>query len=338
MKKHWNHIAIGVLTAILCVIIIVLINAFSIGRIVENPDLIQAEVTVNNRHIALSGTLTDFGKGVADVKFTNKEGVVKATITETLKSSFHRNDFHAEYVCDSVISQIWLGDRIIWDNGETVTSDIAKLYETKHPYLGDASANNETAMALGIWKDIGNYSNELQTDKEPYGWKLLGEQDYAVESRDKVEAQMTSYASALIALIDNLGSVTFEYTVEGEAHALSIAERDADTRAGQSIKEMAKTPGGLQRLMKNLNLTEGYNGSRIQEYFQNEDGTWSCKGAVYKYRITLSGRDRNAEADGRFVVLTDKPDITYEEVSQSLRTSLECADSKETIIVEIGGD
>lgn len=339
-SKTRLHIVMGVIIAVIAVIAVVLINAYIIGKDVDNPDLIQVEVTVTNNHIALIGNLSDSGKGVAEVRFENEDGIVHVTVLTTLRSSIHENDFYAGYDSESVISQIWLGDRIIWDNGDNISADVAKLYETKHPYIGNMSDNGESALALGIWKDIGNYTNELQTTERPYGWKLIGEQDYASASRMKIETQMKAYASALIAVIDNLGYVTFEYTVDGKECSLTFTEQEADTWAGQSVKEMAETPCGLQELMKILNLSDGYIGSRNVNYSHSSDGKWRCEGYDYKYRVVLTGRDANARADGRYVVLTNDAGITYDEVAWSLLSSKlnDRLDPEKTVIVEIGGN
>ncbi|MBQ7839707.1 MAG: hypothetical protein IJ390_04365 [Lachnospiraceae bacterium] len=74
------------------------------------------------------------------------------------------------------------------------------------------------------------------------------------------------------------------------------------------------------------------------EYVRNEDGTWSAEGHTYQYMIELIGRDPNAVKDGRFVVLTNREDVTYEEVSKSLYSSntKDFLDREETLILEIG--
>lgn len=252
--KSRQHITIGIIAAAVFVIVAFLVNGFFIGKEVNNSDLIQVEVTVSDRHIAIIGNLTDSGKGVAKVNFINEGGVVNVTISQALKSIFYNNDFYAEYDCDTDISEIWIEDRIIWEHGESIAPKVAKLYETRHPYIGDMSANSKTGKELGIGKYIGNYTNELQTTEEPYGWKLIGEQDYSSENCEKIKTQMHSYASVLIATIDNLGYVTYEYTVEGKSCTLTVTEQDADTLAGQSVKEMGKTAGGLQRLMNIVDL------------------------------------------------------------------------------------
>lgn len=339
-KKTRMRIFAGVIAAILIILGLVLMNSYFLGKKVDNPELIEADVNVTNNRIVISGKLTDLGKGVSDVRFENKDGVVQITVFQTLKSSFHSNGFYADYENKQLISQIRLSNRIIWDNGDSIDKEVAELYESKHLYIGDMPANGASANALGIWKDLGNYTNELQTTKEPYGWKLIREQDYAPEIKTKIESQMRSYGSALIAVIDNLGYVTFEYSIDGIAHSLTVKESDADAMAGQSVKKMANTPCGLQELMKILNLTRGYAGSRFNNYVQDSDGKWECNGIKYNHRVVLTGRDPGAQADGRFVVLTNDADVTYAEVSKSLYSSNmnDFLDPEKTVIVEMGGN
>lgn len=256
-KARLQTLFFAIITVI-AVIAAVLINAFFIGKKVNNPSLVQIDATVKNFHIMLKGNLTDPGKGISAVKFDNKNGSIHVTVLETKRSNFNKNYFKADYNSNNAISQVWLGDRILWDNGENISDGVSQLYKTKHPYIGNMPQNEDSALALGIWKAIGTYSNELQTKEEPYGWKLIMKQDYASMEKTQIESKMKSYASALISVIDNLDYVTFEYTVDGEKHLLTFTEQDADKLAGHSVKNLAETPRGLQELMKILNLSAGY--------------------------------------------------------------------------------
>lgn len=65
---------------------------------------------------------------------------------------------------------------------------------------------------------------------------------------------MQSYAYVMIAVIDNLHHVTFSYTIDGTECSLTFTEEEA---VGQSVKELAKSPGKLQLLMQRLGLAEG---------------------------------------------------------------------------------
>lgn len=73
-------------------------------------------------------------------------------------------------------------------------------------------------------------------------------------------------------------------------------------------------------------------------YEQNEDGTWTAEGYVYQYRLILKGRLPNAVKDSTYVVLTNNPDVTFEEVAMSLfSSSLEVGFSiEETRLVDLG--
>ncbi len=49
------------------------------------------------------------------------------------------------------------------------------------------------------------------------------------------------------------------------------------------------------------------------DYAQNEDGTWKADGYKYKYRLVLDGHWPNAAMGTVYVVLSNDPDITFEE-------------------------
>ena len=79
-----------------------------------------------------------------------------------------------------------------------------------------------------------------------------------ISSSDNVERlqqEMKQLGCLLIAVTDNLGYVSFEYSVDGAENldgstTLTVTEADADTMAGQSVKAMAQTPAGLQELVE----------------------------------------------------------------------------------------
>lgn len=336
-KKTKQRIAICVAASIAAVMAAVIISVFFIGKPLKNPELIQADVSVTNRQVKLTGQLKDAAKGVSDIRFENKDGIVTISLSQTQKSVFHANTFSAAYESEDVITQVWLGDRVLWDGGESIDEEVSDLYQTRHQYVGDMVANGQTASVLGIANDIGNFKNELQTEAEPYGWTLNMEQGYAEEMTTKIETQMRAYGCMLIALIDNLSEVTYHYSVEGIDNTLTVTEADADALVGRSVKGLSQTPFGLQQLMKILNLTQGYIEPEFEEYTRNSDGTWKCGNRTYKYRLVLTGRENNAVADGHFVVLTNNPDVTFKEVSWSMFSSSsdDWLDSEETVIVSL---
>lgn len=67
------------------------------------------------------------------------------------------------------------------------------------------------------------------------------------------------------------------------------------------------------------------------------DGTWKCDEITYQYRLELSGRWPNAEAETYYVVLTDNKELTFEDVSKSLYSSLleDVEIMEDSVIVEM---
>ena len=67
------------------------------------------------------------------------------------------------------------------------------------------------------------------------------------------------------------------------------------------------------------------------------DGTWKCDEITYQYRLELSGRWPNAEAETYYVVLTDNKELTIEDVSKSLYSSLleDVEIMEDSVIVEM---
>lgn len=70
-------------------------------------------------------------------------------------------------------------------------------------------------------------------------------------------------------------------------------------------------------------------------YQELKDGTWKCENTVYPYRLELTGTLPNAQADSHYVVLSQREDITFEEVSQWLLSSVTPFDPVDYILVEM---
>ena len=72
---------------------------------------------------------------------------------------------------------------------------------------------------------------------------------------ERLHQEMKQLGCLLIAVTDNLGYVSFEYSVDGAENTdgnatLTVTEADVDAMAGQSVKAMAQTPAGLQKLVE----------------------------------------------------------------------------------------
>lgn len=124
--------------------------------------------------------------------------------------------------------------------------NIDELYNAKNPYVGDHIADGKVMKALNIAVDFGNFQTELQTSAEPYGIKLVFENQ---------GVDMEKRAYAMLALIDNLGYVSWG-SEGGEEKTLSL--NAADESLGESVKSFAKSKKQLLRLFMLLDNNYDY--------------------------------------------------------------------------------
>ena len=220
----------------------------------------QANVAVEDHKVSVQGLLLDTTKGVSDVAFQEKDGIVTVSLRETRKSSFHTNEFQADYQSSEDVKQVVLENRILWDDGVSIDGTVSDLYQSRNPYVGDTSADGRSVQAaravLGINDGaLISYGTQLQTSEEPYGWTFLNVQISSSDNVERLHQEMKQLGCLLIAVTDNLGYVSFEYSVDGAENAdgnttLTVTEADVDAMAGQSVKAMAQTPEGLQKLVE----------------------------------------------------------------------------------------
>lgn len=254
LRKALTVLGVGCLVL---VVLILMTRKYFVSSRIYDVDMIEySNVAVSDRSFSFKGELKDRSRGVADIRYQEKDGVLKITMEDTAKSWFKKNSFGSDYEAEQDFYQVQLNETVIWDRGNEIPYDVAGVYETAHLYVGDMSANNKTAGALGIGEILGDYTNELQTTKEPYSWKILLKSEFSGEKQEKARQKMQDFACVLIGCIGNLGEVSFEYEVDGEKCFFTVTEADADKIAGESVKELAATPSGLQKLMQVVNLTK----------------------------------------------------------------------------------
>ena len=264
LKKIRKKNRMRILAAVLIVVIAVGVGLWSkvyvVGQEVEQAEFVQANVAVEDHKVSVQGLLLDTTKGVSDVAFQEKDGIVTVSLRETRKSSFHTNEFQADYQSAEDVKQVVLENRILWDDGVSIDGTVSDLYQSRNPYVGDTSADGRSVQAaravLGINDGaLISYGTQLQTSEEPYGWTFLNVQISSSDNVERLQQEMKQLGCLLIAVTDNLGYVSFEYSVDGAENSdgsttLTVTEADADAMAGQSVKAMAQTPAGLQELVE----------------------------------------------------------------------------------------
>lgn len=77
-----------------------------------------------------------------------------------------------------------------------------------------------------------------------------------------VEESMRKYAYVLLATTENLGSVTFEYEIDGTLCDLTVDVQEASAYAGADIKQVGRDVNQLEHLIQktelNGNAKDGY--------------------------------------------------------------------------------
>ena len=76
----------------------------------------------------------------------------------------------------------------------------------------------------------------------------------------------------------------------------------------------------------------------MKTYCEMTDGSWTCDGRTYQYRLTISGRMPQAAADSSFVYLSNIEEITFEQAYKAAWVSSDSNDyfsPEDAILVEM---
>ena len=254
-KKHNRKLILSV-SAIIFIIacLVVVAKYFIIGNNVNAEYLnYSLDVSGNEMHI-IGQTTTE--SGIQKVTFSESNGVVEISIRSVEKSLFYKSTFDETFDASQDIQQIRIGDQIIWADGEKISPLTAMLYQNYNPYIGDMPRNGKLVSILNMDKYTGGFQNELQTDTEPYGWTIKLANNFSSARKEAFEKRLSAYAYVLLAEVENLGEITYEYTLYDEPQKLTITAEDASAYAGADIKETGKNIVALEKLIRKTELNQ----------------------------------------------------------------------------------
>lgn len=200
--------------------------------------------------------MIDENMGVTVADQTMKDGVLDLTLHSMRKSFFHDNVYQTNFceVAPEVKRVTLNGSTVIWDEDTAIAPEVAKLYSSHSPYIGDTSAIGKVTKAIGLYEyqDFGGI--ELQTKEAPYGLTFMaGSVITQEESYDRLE-KLPKYGAMLIAAIDNLDHITFTLNVEGDPVEVDVSEADTRRMLGASAKTYIDSPKHLQEMIAALDL------------------------------------------------------------------------------------
>ncbi|MBQ7077951.1 MAG: DUF4825 domain-containing protein [Lachnospiraceae bacterium] len=181
---------------------------------------------------------------------------VDIELSESLTNMFGANTGSYEiYVdIDEATKEIKLNNKTVWFDGTVITPGVAAAYIARHDYMGDMPANGKSALAVGLYDLIGSYTNELKSTEEPYEWIINLEEEVASSKQSMIEQGMINRAYVILATVKNLGKITFNYSVGGEAKTLTVESGDASNFFGGDIKGCYDDIAKLQALYEKMGM------------------------------------------------------------------------------------
>ncbi|MDO5110836.1 MAG: DUF4825 domain-containing protein [Clostridia bacterium] len=288
---------------------------FYVGNALDASELIF-HVSVEGDTVTVRGAVAgSSGLGVSRVTFADSAGIVQVKVYGTLATFFNSGDFSASYTAQSPIGQVRADDLILWENGVAISATAARLFAETNPFVGDMPANNRIAAVLGIADQFGPYTNALQTKAAPYGWTLLLETPIAADDEAAARGMMAADAYAMLASIENLGYVTWQYSTPSGAREYTVTAEDATAFAGKPIKDFARSASEMHTLLQSLS----FKWSGVREAPREDDVFYlnirnACSDTIYGVgvRYYLDGK---LMGSGGFINADETPLSVDEEAS-----------------------
>lgn len=255
--KNIRNIICGAGAAVALVLAGIGGKLFIIGSPTES--YMTTYIDVDDAQIHVGGMFWDSASVYSRYKLKEQEdGTKKLVIYACLTSGWNRKGvFNITIEREDVDVQVDIGGAVVKSDGTLISKMANDLYRAKNPYIGDVSANGRLADILKLWENMGGFKNELQTSEKPYGWILRREE--SVLNSAAFESQMKDYGCVFLALIDNLGEITWIYTVETQEGAVerqtTLTMEEASEYLGAPVKSFGDSPEKVQDLLDRLVLS-----------------------------------------------------------------------------------
>ena len=219
-KKGWRAVIASVLAVLALCAAALAVRAFVVGSN-GDPAWLMSEATAEGNTLTLRCSPDDSAGAVGKMKFSEEDGVVTVTARRVLASPLHRGSAEATFEASGPIRRVIVNGRVVWDEGARITPYAAKLFALRNPYVGDASA--EMALLRALLD--GDYTIELQTEREPYGMtvRMAERQPGEIET---LQPMLKRAGCVLLALTENLGEVTFTFG-DDDADPVRVTAADA---------------------------------------------------------------------------------------------------------------
>lgn len=232
LKKVKRRTGWRVVLAAVCMVLIlaagVAVKLFIIGQPIQQEGL---SWTVSEDAGAMELRIYSNWSGVAYCRFEVEEanGVVRVTGRQVLPSFLYPTADHRDRISLEGVRELWLGERLIWQDGIAIRQRAFEVDQAKSDYVGDVSAVGRMAAALGL-PAYGGYTTELTTSRRPYRWTVRFTEPSRVPEEDCTKRHDLWQRGALaIAAIGNLEEFEVIWTdAEGVEQSFVVTETMLD--------------------------------------------------------------------------------------------------------------
>ena len=261
IKKRGKLRVISAVLATLCVLAIVTVLKLCVLGSSADPSMLRYTSTVNEDASAVCVTMSPIGgetRLIGEKVSVDNEGNATVSVNKAYYLFGARADRQPCKVLvplsassgGTQLSSIKIGDRLIWQDGISISEKATELYAARTPYIGNAPAISRIANLLGITNVCGNYQMSLQTASEPYGMTI--EFTDPCDNPQTLDTNMEKFSCVLIALVDNLDSVSWTYTdSDGAGYEQTVSSGDY-TVSALNLKNSGKSELNLQQLLNVL--------------------------------------------------------------------------------------
>ncbi|MBO4688815.1 MAG: DUF4825 domain-containing protein [Clostridiales bacterium] len=245
LKKYRSRVKVIALAVILSVIVLILgvlvTRTYLIGEKSEYGKVTYS-IEVVGKDVHVTAIPVDGKDAVSELKFEeSSDGFLWITSCIVKESPFHQGMKMATYTLtsDEPLTMIFADEEraILWEDGETILDQTWRVWGTKIMYVGDMSSDIRVAGALELQDKIGAFTNEIETEKEPYGWTIIFSEPLDKKLEKYYRSEMRKAGYEMIALVRNLDHVTFRYTIDGEEFEETYFAEEATKGFGQDVKD-----------------------------------------------------------------------------------------------------
>lgn len=170
-------------------------------------------------------------------KIQENDGVMTITARKFLVSPLGSDSSYETELRLDGLREVWLAERLIWQDGVVISREVTDLYNAKTPYVGDAVAVGRLLRELDRWYGpLGfDYTISLQTSSQPYG--LTIQQTDPRYLFPAISDKAGRYSLCLLALVENLDQVTWAYTDgNGQTERWTVTKEDAQDMLRRSAE------------------------------------------------------------------------------------------------------